>query len=179
MFLVLFSLNDIFSKCYMKNKNYFTHIIPSGEKRSSKFFFRPFLNCKKISYDVIFSESSFYCTARHPVINQLFGLSYGLFNVVIANFKWRPSDHKMEIFASVLDNNKKRTYSLTKLNLNIPYKFTITKHKDFFSYSIFDPDGLLISYYKIAISSSVPNYGQETFLNFQSPGAHLLICLLK
>lgn len=152
----------------MKNQNYFTHIIHSGETRPSKFFFKPFLSCKKISYDVIFSESSIYCKTVSPGINRLFGLSYGLLDNVISTFKWRPDGHKMEIFASVSDRGKQTTYLLTQLNLNTSYKLTMTKHSDFFSYSIFDADGFLMSYYKIGMPATVVNYGREMFLEFLS-----------
>ncbi len=149
----------------MQRKIFIPYSIYQGKIFSDHFFFRPFLKKHRISYEVLFTESAHYCTSVTKKINDLFGFEFGLLKPTQAAFAWRPCNAGFEVFAYCKEGKQKITYSLAYLLPNQSYNFTIQKHKEYFSYSIFSDIGDLICYYKISRNKCF-SFGKEIIYSF-------------
>lgn len=142
--------------------------IPENKRYASPLFFKPFLNKRKISYDVIFTVTCFYDLENIDSYghNRLFGLSYGYTKYNSAQFVWKPTKNgTIQLYAQYYVNFKLHTRLLSEIYAHYLFTLTLKTYDDFYLFSVFDADGFIVSLNKFKRKKTIL-FGYETFIEF-------------
>lgn len=149
---------------------YQNYTVMAGNQKVKNLFFHLFYNKIHSSYGVVFTKSNLYC--QKNFVNRLFGLTYGIFETTSIYFGWRSLYNKIELLACIQHNNFTYRCVLCSLCINTEYLFTIKRHKDSYTFSIYDQNNVLVCFYRIPKKDNSTKFGFENFIKIKhSKGA--------